>query len=92
MFKAIKFKFFEILIHNIFYYLNILIIKFNHLKGFINMIPQVYINYKLKSVEHLVWKNLTYRFLNTIIDDLFAFVVEMPTLQRISVFRDGKLI
>lgn len=28
------------------------------------------------------------RFLNTIIDDLFAFVIKMPTLHRLSVFRD----
>jgi hypothetical protein len=34
------------------------------------------------------WKALTYKFLTTIIDDLFAFVVKMPTLHRIAVFRD----
>ena len=28
------------------------------------------------------------RFLNTIIDDLFAFVIKMPALHRLSVFRD----
>lgn len=31
---------------------------------------------------------LTYRFLNTIIDDLFSFVITMPTMHRISCFRD----
>ena len=31
---------------------------------------------------------MTYKFLNTIIDDLFAFVIKMPTLHRLSVFRD----
>lgn len=30
---------------------------------------------------------MTYKFLNTIIDDLFAFVIKMPILHRISVFR-----
>jgi hypothetical protein len=30
---------------------------------------------------------MTYKFLNTIIDDLFAFVIKMPLLHRISVFR-----
>ncbi|KMZ57665.1 putative Cleft lip and palate transmembrane protein [Zostera marina] len=56
--------------------------------GFIMMCPQLFINYKLKSVAHLPWRQMTYKFLNTIIDDLFAFVIKMPTLHRISVFRD----
>ena len=34
------------------------------------------------------WTFLTYRFINTFIDDLFAFVVKMPTMHRLSVFRD----
>lgn len=29
-----------------------------------------------------------YRALNTFIDDLFAFIIKMPTMHRISVFRD----
>lgn len=48
---------------------------------------QLYLNYKLKSVAHLPWRQMTYKFLNTIIDDLFAFVIKMPTLHRLSVFR-----
>lgn len=56
--------------------------------GFILMCPQIYINYKLKSVAHLPWRQMTFKFLNTIIDDLFAFVIKMPTLHRLSVFRD----
>ena len=56
--------------------------------GFILMCPQLYLNYKLKSVAHLPWRQLTYKFLNTIIDDLFAFVIKMPILHRLSVFRD----
>lgn len=59
--------------------------------GFIMMCPQLFINYKLKSVAHLPWRQMTYKFLNTIIDDLFAFVIKMPTLHRLSVFRDGKI-
>ena len=31
---------------------------------------------------------LFYRFLNTIIDDLFSFIITMPTMHRISCFRD----
>ncbi|CAD6260806.1 unnamed protein product [Miscanthus lutarioriparius] len=56
--------------------------------GFIMMCPQLFINYKLKSVAHMPWRQMTYKFLNTIIDDLFAFVIKMPMLHRLSVFRD----
>lgn len=56
--------------------------------GFVMMCPQLFINYKLKSVAHLPWRQMTYKFLNTIIDDLFAFVIKMPMLHRLSVFRD----
>ena len=31
---------------------------------------------------------MIYRFLNTIIDDLFSFIIVMPTMHRISCFRD----
>ncbi len=51
-------------------------------------VSQLYINWKLKSVAHLPWRQMTYKFLNTIIDDLFAFVIKMPLLHRLSVFRD----
>ena len=56
--------------------------------GFILLTPQIYLNYKLKSVEHLPLKAMTYKFLNTIIDDLFAFAVKTPTMYRIFCFRD----
>lgn len=56
--------------------------------GFIMMTPQLFINYKLKSVAHLPWRMMSYKFLNTFIDDIFAFVVKMPTLYRIGCFRD----
>lgn len=56
--------------------------------GFINMTPQLYINYRLKSVEHMPGKAMTYKFLNTIIDDLFSFIIVMPTMHRLSCFRD----
>merc|ERR1712087_184072 len=36
----------------------------------------------------LPWRMMTYKFLNTIIDDLFAFLIKMPTMHRISCFRD----
>mmetsp|Transcript_21508 Transcript_21508/g.28233 ORF Transcript_21508/g.28233 Transcript_21508/m.28233 type:complete len:633 (-) Transcript_21508:263-2161(-) len=56
--------------------------------GFVLMTPQLYINYKLKSVAHLPWRFLAYRFVNTFIDDLFAFIIKMPTMHRVSCFRD----
>lgn len=56
--------------------------------GFIMMTPQLFINYKLKSVAHLPWRMMSYKFLNTFTDDLFAFVIKMPTLYRIGCFRD----
>jgi hypothetical protein len=37
------------------------------------MCPQLYMNYKLRSVAHLPWRMLTYKALNTFIDDLFAY-------------------
>ncbi|CAG2107140.1 unnamed protein product [Medioppia subpectinata] len=56
--------------------------------GFIMMTPQLFINYKLKSVAHLPWRMLSYKFLNTFIDDIFAFVIKMPTMYRLGCFRD----
>ena len=56
--------------------------------GFIMMTPQLFINYKLKSVAHLPWRALVYKTLNTFIDDLFAFIIKMPTMHRIACFRD----
>lgn len=53
------------------------------------MTPQLFINYKLKSVAHLPWRMLTYKALNTFIDDLFAFVIKMPMMYRIGCLRDG---
>jgi len=56
--------------------------------GFIVMTPQLFINYRLKSVACLPWKFFMYKALNTFIDDLFAFIIKMPTLHRMSCFRD----
>nr|CAG4714971.1 unnamed protein product [Naegleria fowleri] len=64
------------------------IVGFIYMFGFLNSIPQVYVNYKLKSVAAMPWRAFTYKALNTFIDDLFAFVIKMPTLHRIACFRD----
>jgi hypothetical protein len=56
------------------------------------MTPQLFINYKMKSVAHLPWRMLTYKALNTFIDDLFAFVIKMPMMYRIGCLRDGRFL
>lgn len=38
--------------------------------GFISMTPQLFINYKLKSVAHMPWRTFMYKALNTFVDDL----------------------
>jgi hypothetical protein len=50
--------------------------------------PQLFINYKLKSVAHMPWRTFMYKALNTFIDDLFAFVIKMPWLHRLACLRD----
>lgn len=37
------------------------------------MCPQIFINYKLKSVAHMPWRVLIYKAFNTFIDDVFAW-------------------
>jgi len=56
--------------------------------GFVLMTPQLFLNWKMKSVAHLPWRVLMYKSLNTFIDDLFSFIIRMPTAARISCFRD----
>jgi hypothetical protein len=56
--------------------------------GFLMMVPSLYINYRLQSVAHLPGRAMTYKFLNTFIDDLFAFTIKMPTLHRLATLRD----
>jgi len=41
--------------------------------GFVNMLPQIFVNYKLKSTAHMPWRVLIYKAFNTFIDDVFAF-------------------
>jgi hypothetical protein len=64
------------------------LVGFVYAFGFVLMCPQLYLNYKLKSVAHLPWRQMTYKFLNTIVDDLGAFIIKAPTLYRLAVFRD----
>lgn len=57
--------------------------------GFLFMLPQLFINYKLKSVAHLPFRAFMYKAFNTFIDDLFAFILtSIPTAHRVAAFRD----
>ncbi len=56
--------------------------------GFISLTPQLYINYKLKSVAHLPLKAFFYKIFITFIDDVFAFIVKSPLKHKIMTFRD----
>lgn len=64
------------------------LVGFVYFYGFLTMVPSLYINYKLKSVAHMSSRALTYKFLNTIVDDFFAFIIKQPILARIAAFRD----
>jgi hypothetical protein len=63
-------------------------VGFIYVFGFILMTPQLYVNYRLKSVAHMPWKAMVYKALNTFIDDLFAFIIKMPIMHRLACFRD----
>lgn len=56
--------------------------------GFLFMLPQLFVNYRLKSVAHLPWRAFMYKACNTFIDDIFAFIITMPTAHRLACFRD----
>ena len=56
--------------------------------GFLFMLPQLFLNYQLKTVAHLPWRAFMYKAFNTFIDDVFAFIITMPTAHRVAVFRD----
>ena len=56
--------------------------------GFIALCPQLYVNYRLKSVAHLPWKVFLYKVFNTFVDDVFAFLIDMPWKHRIMTLRD----
>lgn len=56
--------------------------------GFLFMLPQLFVNYKLKSVAALPWRAFMYKAFNTFIDDVFAFIITMPTAHRVACLRD----
>ncbi|KAI8122685.1 hypothetical protein FF38_14514 [Lucilia cuprina] len=56
--------------------------------GFLFMLPQLFVNYKLKSVADLPWRAFMYKAFITFIDDVFAFIITMPTAHRVACLRD----
>ncbi|KAH8829817.1 cleft lip and palate transmembrane protein 1-domain-containing protein [Flagelloscypha sp. PMI_526] len=62
--------------------------SFVYMFGFVQLVPQLIINYKLKSVAHMPMKAMIYKTLSTVVDDFFAFCIKMPTLHRLACFRD----
>ncbi|KAJ7591456.1 cleft lip and palate associated transmembrane protein [Mycena floridula] len=78
--------------------------SFVYMFGFAQLVPQLIINYKLKSVAHMPMKAMIYKTLSTVVDDFFAFCIkvgneltlgwnvltnlQMPFLHRLACFRD----
>lgn len=62
--------------------------SFVYMFGFVQLVPQLIINYKLKSVAHMPMKAMVYKTLSTVVDDFFAFCIKMPFLHRLACFRD----
>ncbi|XP_030638593.1 cleft lip and palate transmembrane protein 1-like protein [Chanos chanos] len=56
--------------------------------GFLSMVPQLFINYKLKSVAHLQTSVFMYRGLNTFVSDVFSGVITTPGPHQLACFRD----
>ncbi|XP_067248857.1 lipid scramblase CLPTM1L-like [Chanodichthys erythropterus] len=56
--------------------------------GFLSMVPQLFINYKLKSVAHLQMSILMYKGLNTFISDVFSGIITTPGPHQLACFRD----
>lgn len=56
--------------------------------GFVSLIPQLIVNYKLKSTAGMNSKTFVYKILGTFVDDLFAFAIRQPLLHRLACFRD----
>lgn len=56
--------------------------------GFISLCPQLYVNYRMKSVAHLPAKVFLYKIFNTFVDDVFAFMIQSPLKHKLMTLRD----
>ncbi|KAK3551383.1 hypothetical protein QTP70_016637 [Hemibagrus guttatus] len=56
--------------------------------GFLSMVPQLFVNYKIKSVAQLPMSVLLYKGLNTFISDIFSGIISTPGPHPLACFRD----
>ena len=56
--------------------------------GFLGMLPQLYVNYKLKTVAGMSRSALVYKVITTFIDDLYSYISELPLMYKIACLRD----
>jgi len=57
--------------------------------GFLFSLPQLFVNYKLKSVAAFPWRAFKYKASNTFIHVFLAFIITTPTAHRIAYMHDG---
>jgi hypothetical protein len=55
---------------------------------FLSLLPQLYVNYRLKTVAGMSRAALAYKFLNTFIDDMYTFLSNLPFFYKMLCFRD----
>ncbi|XP_067094325.1 lipid scramblase CLPTM1L-like isoform X2 [Osmerus mordax] len=60
--------------------------------GFLSMTPQLFINYKMRSVAHMEGNVLVYRGLSTLVNDVFSSLFSGHSSLQLSCFRDELLL
>ncbi|XP_046887009.1 cleft lip and palate transmembrane protein 1-like protein [Hypomesus transpacificus] len=60
--------------------------------GFLSMTPQLFINYKTRSVAHMQGNVLVYRGLSTLVNDVFSSLFSGHSSLQLSCFRDELLL
>ena len=63
-------------------------LSYVYILSFIKMTPQLFINYKRKSVPQITMNGYIYKIFETFTDDIFTFFISMPLLHKISCYRD----
>ncbi|XP_048880964.1 cleft lip and palate transmembrane protein 1-like protein isoform X2 [Brienomyrus brachyistius] len=60
--------------------------------GFLSMLPQLVVNYELKSVARVSQKALVRNVFRSSINGAFAIIISMPTGHRLACFRDSAVL
>ena len=55
---------------------------FAYVFGFLNMLPQLLLNYRPEKCVTMPWRVMTHKFFNTVIDDVFAFHLQTTSKHR----------